>query len=138
MTEKAISVAAEEAVEDLAETLVQEVFENADRFIRSDDQLNHYAIFRWLVTTQEEQGLVSEATLGTAGSTWLLAQKLGETLQDAVNMIVQLTAVERAMQDMIQVILFANLMHMWRTNDSLQEDSPLGQVLRAEKMQGYE
>lgn len=122
----------------LSMDLFEEVFEDADRYLRADGTLHHYEIFRWLVNTQETQGLVSEATLGTAGSRWLLARTLSDTLQDVVNHIVVYAAAEKALQSAIEVFAFANVMQIWRMNDGAQEGTPMYEVLNPEQTQGFE
>ncbi|MEM9341916.1 MAG: hypothetical protein AAGA87_02610 [Pseudomonadota bacterium] len=128
----------QEAIEELSMDLFEEVFEDAERYLRSDGTLRNYEIFRWLLTTQETQGLVSEATLGTAGSKWLLAKTLSNTLQDVVNYIVVYAAAEKALQSTIEVIAFAKLMQIWRMNDGAQEGTAMHEVLNPEKTQGFE
>ena len=118
-TDPATQDLVEEAMEDLSQALVEEVFEHEEQFLNEDGQLRSYSIFRWLVTNQDEQGLVTEATLGTSGSRWLLARKLADTLQETVDLIVRMAAVERAYTDMSQVFMFSNVMMSMRMNDNL-------------------
>lgn len=136
--EQAPGTVAEQAVEDLTEMLVEEVFEHGDRFTRANGDLNHYEIFRWLIQIRDQQGLVSEATVGTAGSRWLLARKLGETLDSVINQIMQKSAVERAMQDMANVFMLGSMMNVWRLNDEMVGKQIREDGLNIGKMAGHE
>lgn len=128
----------EQAVDDLTDMLVEEVFEHAERFTRANGDLNHYAIFNWLAQIQDSQGLVSEATVGTAGSRWLLARKLGETLDAVIDQIMQKSAVERAMQDMANVFMLGSMMNVWRLNDELVGKPIRDDGMNIGKMSGHE
>jgi hypothetical protein len=129
---------AEEATEILAEDLLEEVFEHADRFLRGDDQLNNWAIFRWLVEIERENGLVSEATIGTRGSKWLLARELGDTLQSTVDQILHMTVAERTMQEFTLTFMFATFAGLWNMNDDLLKDGPLAEVLKPTEYSGLD
>lgn len=129
---------AETAIETLAVDLVEEVFEHADRFLNENDTLNHWAIFKWLADIEQNSGLVSEATVGTRGSRWLLARQLGDTLQDTINHIQHRTAVERATYDMTQTLMFAGFLNLWNLSNNLLEDGPVGDVLKPSKVNDLE
>jgi hypothetical protein len=128
----------ETATDILAEELLEEVFEHADRFIGHNDRLNNWAIFQWLAKVERENGLVSEATIGTRGSKWLLARELGDTLQTTVNHIVNMTAAEHAMQEFTLTFIYASFAGLWNMNDDLLKEGPLADLLKPDEYSGIE
>jgi len=132
------AVATQEAVEELQENLIEEVFEHAQEFVGANGQLKHYSIFRWLLEVEQESGIVSEATMGSAGSKWLLAQRLGETLQSSIDQIVSGAAADRAYNDVASVFMLSNMMDIWRMNNRIYHDILFSDLVNPLKMQGYE
>ena len=139
MTTQAPTAAAAAAMSDLSDILVGEVFEHADRFMRDDGSLRNAEIFRWLVQARADHGLINEAALGTAGSRWLLARALGDTLQEVIRHITMRTALETSFQRMTLVLAFASILQQIRMNqDMIDELADVDKATDPNRMQGLE
>ena len=131
------ATAAEASASLVREMIVTEIVDFDARFLDASGIPSFRAIFDWLLDVEaRHDGVVSLATVGTDGSRWLLARRLGETLCQSVDAIADGTAAFQAVTDMTEVLTFGALVSMWRMNDRTQLDRVLSEVTRRRDEEG--
>lgn len=105
-----------------------EIWELGRTFLRADGSVRHFSVFSWLADLHEKSGAVDRDAIGTRGSDWLLAQKLGETLQDSVKAVTFAASAEKSLHDAAMIFNLAQLMMLWRTNDQRHFDELMSEL----------